>query len=202
MISLYVLTDPRNDEPHTLWALERALKGAPGRVGLCVRHQDPALALEVAALAIEHHAPCFVAARPDGHSRRDYVHVGALREGDVVPAGAYTASAHDLVEANRASTAQALFVGPIYSVPGKSPPRATTLLMDVRRALPKMPIYALGGVGHDQIDPCVRAGADGIAVIRAIMNVEDPAKAADELVKEIDRARLAFRNRSRLPTMH
>ena len=200
MISLYVLTDPKNEEAHTLWALEQALKGAPGRVGVVVRHQDPGLALEVASLAIEHRAPCFVAARPDGSSKGDYVHVGGMRDGDIVPEGAYTASAHDLKEASLARTAEALFVGPIYAVPGKSPPRATGLLTEVRRALPKMKLYALGGVGMDQIDACVRAGADGIAVIRAVMKADDPAKAADELVREVDRAKLAVKNRSRIPT--
>ncbi len=202
MISLYILTDPKHDAVHTLFALEKAFKASAGRIGVIVRHNDPTLAMEAAALAVEHNAPCFVAAMPNGRTKGDYVHVGALREDDIVPGGAYTASAHNLTQAIRAKTAQALLVGPLFDDPKKPPAKATILLTEVRKALPKMPLFALGGVGLKQIDACVRAGADGVAVTRAIMNADDPGKVADELVREIDRARVALRNRSRLPTMH
>lgn len=201
MISLYILTDPKHDSVHTLFALEKAFKAAPGRIGMIIRHNDSSLAMEAASLAVEHNAPCFVAAMPNGRTKGDYVHVGALREDDIVPGGAYTASAHDLAQALRAKTAQALLVGPLFDDPKKPPARATQLVTEVRKALPKISIYALGGVGLQQIDACVRAGADGIAVTRAVMKADEPGKVVDELVREIDRARFALRNRSRLPTM-
>lgn len=202
MISLYILTDPKHDAERTLFGLERALKGAPGRIAMIIRHSDPTLAMDAAALAVEHNAPCYVAALPNGRTKGDYVHVGALQEQDIVPVGAYTASAHNVAQAIRAKTAQALLVGPLFDDPKKPPARATALLVEVRKTLPKMPLFALGGVGLAQIDACIRAGADGIAVTRAVMNAEDPTKVARELVAEIERARIALRNRSRLPTMH
>jgi thiamine-phosphate pyrophosphorylase len=200
-ISLYILTDPKREAADTLFGLERALKGAPGRIAMIIRHNDPTLAMDAAALAVEHNAPCFMAALPNGRTKGDYVHVGALHDDDIVPGGAYTASAHNVAQAIRAKTAQALLVGPLFDDPKKPPARATALLIEVRKTLPKMPLYALGGVGLAQIDACVRAGADGIAVTRAVMNAQDPAKVARDLVQEIDRARIAVRNRSRVPSV-
>lgn len=202
MVTLYILTDPKHDAVRMLFALEKALVAAPGRVGIIVRHNDAGVVMDSASLAVEHNAPCFIAAMPNGRTKGDCVHVGALRDEDILPGGSYTASAHNLTQAIRAKTAQALLVGPLFNDPKTPPARATVLLTEVRKALPTMRLYALGGVGLLQIDACMRAGANGIAVTRAVLNADDPAKVTDELVREIERAGIALRNRSRLPTMH
>jgi thiamine monophosphate synthase len=36
-------------------------------------------------------------------------------------------------------------------------------------------IYALGGVGAEQVEPLVAAGADGVAVVGAVFDARGPA---------------------------
>jgi thiamine-phosphate pyrophosphorylase len=48
-------------------------------------------------------------------------------------------------------------------------------------AASRLRIYALGGVTVDRTGVCVRAGADGVAVIRALLDAADPARTARAL---------------------
>ena len=45
-----------------------------------------------------------------------------------------------------------------------------------------LPVFALGGIGADAIEPLRCAGARGVAVMRAIGEAPDPATAMRELV--------------------
>lgn len=104
-----------------------------------------------------------------------------------------TAAAHADDDVRRAVDAgvTAVLVSPIYESPGKGPPRGLEALRTARaltRGLiedgasrPRVRVYALGGVrAHDAAD-CASAGADGIAVIRALLDAEDPALVARDL---------------------
>lgn len=77
--------------------------------------------------------------------------------------------------------ADAVLVSPIFLVPGKGKPRGLPALMEARRWKPR--VYALGGVAPLQAAMCARAGAHGVAVIRALLGASDPAAAARELAK-------------------
>jgi len=46
----------------------------------------------------------------------------------------------------------------------------------------KIPILAIGGISADNVADVISAGADGVAVISAIMAVADPKKAATEII--------------------
>jgi thiamine-phosphate pyrophosphorylase len=45
------------------------------------------------------------------------------------------------------------------------------------RAATALPLVAIGGITRDNAAAVVAAGADGIAVISAIMNADDPGEA-------------------------
>ena len=74
--------------------------------------------------------------------------------------------------------ADAALVSPIFSkrARGVAALRAARFL--AARALK---IYALGGVTPDNAGACASAGADGVAVIRALLAADDPAAAARRL---------------------
>jgi thiamine-phosphate pyrophosphorylase len=59
------------------------------------------------------------------------------------------------------------------------------------RELSALPLVAIGGIDADNAADAIRAGADGIAVVSAIMAAADPEAAARELRAVIDAARRA-----------
>ena len=85
-----------------------------------------------------------------------------------------------------------LGVGPIFAQSTKldaTPPLGLDGLAEVRRATGK-PIVAIGGVSAANADAVRSAGADGIAVVSAIMGADDPRAAAAALVSAPKAGRL------------
>lgn len=102
-------------------------------------------------------------------------------------------STHDPAEIKEAQRSECdyLGVGPLFATPTK-PGRAATglrLLGDARR-LSRKPFFAIGGVGVDNIQQVVAAGADRVAVLRAICDADDPAEAARILSSHLSAPRL------------
>ena len=90
-------------------------------------------------------------------------------------------SVHGVESALRAVEAGAdyLIVGHVFdtiSHPGEAG-RGTALIAEVRRAV-DTPIVAIGGIDGSTARSCIEAGADGVAVISAIMRAADPEAAA------------------------
>ncbi len=115
--------------------------------------------------------------------RADGVHLG---QGD---AGAERARAAGLLLGRSASTldqalaaeADYLGVGPVWATPSKGDADLALGLDELRRicAAVDVPVVAIGGVDASNAAQCIRAGAVGVAVIRA---ATDPAlrRAVDE----------------------
>ena len=59
------------------------------------------------------------------------------------------------------------------------------------RALSALPLVAIGGLDAGNLGAAIGAGADGVAVVRAIMAAADPAAASRELAAAIAAAREA-----------
>jgi thiamine-phosphate pyrophosphorylase len=113
----------------------------------------------------------------------DGVHLG---QGDP---GAERARARGLVLGRSATTfaeavaadADYLGVGPVWATPSKedaAPPLGLAELERICRAVP-VPVIAIGGIDASNAGDCIRAGAAGVAVVRA---ATDPAlrEAVDE----------------------
>ena len=101
-------------------------------------------------------------------------------------------SCHSLAEVREASDAGADFVvlGPIYATPSKAAfgPPLTPAVVRQARSITSLPILAIGGINPLRIPEVMAAGADGVAVISAVMAASDPAAAASELLAAVTRA--------------
>jgi thiamine-phosphate pyrophosphorylase len=78
---------------------------------------------------------------------------------------------------------------PSASHPGVEP-AGPRLLRGIRAALgePRPPLYAIGGIDRDRVEAAVRAGADGVAVIGALWDSDDPAAETRALLDALRRA--------------
>jgi thiamine-phosphate pyrophosphorylase len=88
-------------------------------------------------------------------------------------------------EALQAAAAGADYLGisPIFDTPTKTDtPPAVGIegLKEIRRRI-SLPIIGIGGISAGNAAEILRAGADGIAVVSAIMTAPDPQSAAGEL---------------------
>jgi len=90
-----------------------------------------------------------------------------------------------------AEGADYLGVSPIFATPTKpDTPEATGLSGLARvRAATRLPLVGIGGLNAGNAAAVLAAGADGIAVVSAIMSADDPHSAAGELRAIVERAR-------------
>lgn len=98
-------------------------------------------------------------------------------------------STHNLVEARRAAEEGADFLvfGPTFFTPSKASygtPVGIEALRTVR-AVVACPILAIGGIKPTNLDQVMEAGADGIALISAVIAAEDPEAAAREIMASL-----------------
>ena len=99
-------------------------------------------------------------------------------------------SVQDAVEAEKGG-ADYLGVSPIYATPTKSdtaPPLGMEGLREIKKRV-KIPLVAIGGLNHLNAAEAVRNGADGVAVVSAIVAAEDPEKSSMLLKQIIDEAK-------------
>lgn len=102
-------------------------------------------------------------------------------------------SAHSFLEARTvlARCADNITLSPIYETPSKQgviPACGTGVIAVTRTQLPDSVITGLGGIDETNAADVIRAGADRVAVIRAIMESTDPAGAARRLRSTVDSA--------------
>lgn len=96
------------------------------------------------------------------------------------------ASVHNLAQAKEAEAGGADFVafGPVFETLSKAPygpPAGLDALRAAKRAL-SIPVLAIGGIRAENLARVARAGADGFAVISAILADLDPEAAARNLL--------------------
>ena len=122
----------------------------------------------------------------------DGVHLG---QSDLPPAAARPllaagrwigVSTHDERQALAAAAAGADYIGfgPLFPTGTKATgyePRGIEQLTLVRRAV-SLPIVAIGGITAERAPSAIDAGADAVAVISALGDAPDPARAARELL--------------------
>jgi thiamine-phosphate pyrophosphorylase len=79
-----------------------------------------------------------------------------------------------------AETANAVLVSPIFETPGKGAARGVEAITSARAiARDRLLVYALGGVDARRAAACAAAGADGVAVIRALLDVRAHTRGRD-----------------------
>lgn len=102
------------------------------------------------------------------------------------PARFLGVSCHSLTEAEEAQEGGADFIvlGPIFFTPSKAPygpPLGLEVLQQVRPRI-QLPIFAIGGINASNRREVLAAGADGVAVISAVMAAVDVSAATRALL--------------------
>ncbi|SEG98113.1 thiamine-phosphate diphosphorylase [Saccharopolyspora kobensis] len=201
---LYLCTDARTERGDLAEFVDAALAGGvdivqlrdkqPGGAPLEARHELTALEVLAEAcvrhgalLAVNDRADVALAAEADIlHLGQDDLPVDIARRivGDQIAIGRST---HDVVQADAAAAEPGVdyfCTGPVWTTPTK-PGRAAAGLDLVRHAAEHRghgrPWFAIGGIGPENLDDALKAGAERVVVVRAITEAEDPRAAAREL---------------------
>ena len=78
-----------------------------------------------------------------------------------------------------------LGVGAIFDAkqtkPDASHPRGPEVIRTISRQI-RIPIVAIGGIGPHNVERVFAAGADGVAVVRSVLDSDDPARAVAEIL--------------------
>jgi thiamine-phosphate pyrophosphorylase len=142
-------------------------------------------------------ADCLEAAG-EGARHATGIHYSARTWPDRLPGVPAAYSAHEIAEAEAVLAEGATFVtlSPIFPTPSKAPflmPRGCGWLQEARAILgDDAPFIALGGIDLSNAAKAVEAGADGVAVIRAVMGATGARDAAGAIRRAVDTA-LAMR---------
>jgi thiamine-phosphate pyrophosphorylase len=110
--------------------------------------------------------------------------------GDSMIIGISAESAADAVAAERQG-ADYLGVSPIFATATKAdtaPPLGLAGLREIRKAV-SIPLVGIGGLNKHNAADVIRHGADGVAVVSAIVAADDPKAAAQELHQIILKAK-------------
>ncbi len=173
--------------------LERALRGGVDLVQLRCKDADEdrilAAARELSVLAHRHGAPLLLNDRPDlvHAAGADGAHVGqedidvAEARRLIGPERLLGLSTHtpEQIDAAGGLPLDYIGVGPVHGTPTK-PGRPAVGLGLVRYAAQRaaLPFFAIGGISTENTGDVVRAGAQRIAVVRALTEAIDPERAA------------------------
>lgn len=183
-VALTLITEPRYGDARIV----RVVRACASIPGFCVQLRDHtdrtddellALAKELRAIA-----PMLVVNRRFDLARRigaDGVHALAAELGGALDFAFRSAPVHTDEELQNATHATCVLVSPIYAVPGKDPPRGIAAIRVARTLAPGKTILALGGIDETNARACRAAGADGVAVIRALFDARDPGEVAKRL---------------------
>ena len=205
---LYVITDRHQCRGSLLEVVEAAAEAAGGRAAFQLREKDItpenllSLSREVleicrrhdCPLLINHHLEIALDSRADGlHLSRRSAESTQAR--GLVPEGFLLgASVHGVEEATEPgnNAADFLVLGPVFHTPSKEQygdPIGLQTVRQVKRQTMK-PVIAIGGIKAENVGEVYEAGADGVAVISAVMAAKDPGAATANLLEAIDVAQL------------
>jgi thiamine-phosphate pyrophosphorylase len=110
--------------------------------------------------------------------------------GDSMIIGISAESVQDATDAEQGG-ADYLGVSPVFTTPTKTDtaePLGIDGLRSIRSAV-KIPLVGIGGIGRDNAADVIAAGADGVAVVSAIVSADDPEAAARDLLQIVRKAR-------------
>lgn len=194
--SLYLITDRHQVHPHhdLLSAVAAALQGGVQAVQLREKDLSSAdlfkLGQQLRQLTDQYQAKLFIndrcdiasAVNADGvHLTEQSLNVTTARKllGTNKLIGISTHSLQSAIEAER-QDADFITFSPIYYTPSKAAygkPQGLNKLAEVCNQI-SIPLFALGGITPKRVTELTAAGADGIALISAILATDDPCSAA------------------------
>ena len=113
--------------------------------------------------------------------------------GDRLLIGISCEAPEDAVEAERGGAAY-VSVSPVFATPTKTDTAPALGPDGVRaiRAAVRLPVVTIGGINAANAAAVIRAGADGICVVSAIVAASDPREAAASLRRIVEEARRRY----------
>ncbi|MBL1211246.1 thiamine phosphate synthase [Geminocystis sp. GBBB08] len=195
--SLYLVTSPVNN---FLTVVESALKGGVKIVQYRHKDQDDLIKLKEAyklkQLCTNYHALFLVndridiamAVNADGvHLGQTDCPVGLARQilggGKII--GKSTSNSQEMLKAI-SDGADYIGVGPVYETPTKAGKKAIGLDYVLYAKLnATIPWFAIGGIDNNNIQDVIKAGATRVAVVRAIMEAENPTAETKNLLRNL-----------------
>ena len=201
---LYLVTDRHQTGGRDLlWVLEQALDG--GVKAIQLREKDlPGrdlflLAKKTRTLSQAYGAALFINDRTDVAlaSEADGVQLGTASI-PVAPARALLGpqkligvSTHSIEEAKAAEQSGADFVlfGPVYFTASKAAygtPQGLPALKTIVDNI-SLPVYAIGGIGPENVEFIKSTGARGVALISAIIGAPNPREATERILRQLRR---------------
>jgi thiamine-phosphate pyrophosphorylase len=199
---LYLVATPRDhmSEAEFLARIDDALDGGVDVLQLRCKGWEALayinLAQRVRLLAESRGVPFIVNDRPDVALAvdADGVHLGQTDlpvhvARHILPDKIIGRSSHEPADAEQAVAEQASYfaVGPVWETPTK-PGRPAAGLSYVRSVVARdtpMPWFAIGGINLDNVSEVLAAGAERIAVVRAILDAPDSGAAAHAFVEAL-----------------
>ena len=101
-------------------------------------------------------------------------------------------STHSLTQVRDATAGKPDYLGfgPIFTPGSKQDHDPVVGLEGLRaiRSLTPLPVFAIGGIHLDRVDDVVRAGADGVAVISAILKATDVSHAVNAFLAQMPKS--------------
>ncbi len=193
LLRLIAITDDLRDGKEGLVTrVARAVHGGATMVQLRLKDAEPRLLVEVArALIAAVPVPVVVNDRVDvalaagaagAHVGHEDLPVAAVRR--IAPAG-FLIGASVIGDADVGNTAGADYVGigPVFATMSKLDAGVPIGVSELERLtrVCRLPSVGIGGIDASNAESVVRAGASGVAVIRAVLSASDPERAAREI---------------------
>ena len=99
-------------------------------------------------------------------------------------------STHSIEEAQSARDGEADFIlfGPVFETESKrvfGEPQGLRRLAEVVESVPGFPVIAVGGIGTDNVELCLRSGAAGVAAIRLLNDAKNLVSVVSEIRQRI-----------------
>lgn len=205
-LRLYLVTDRDLSLGRDIeWIVSEAVKGGVSIVQLrekdCPTREFVELARTLKALLSPLNVPLIINDRVDVAlaSDADGVHIGQsdmlyedarrlLGEDKII--GLSVENMEELDEANHLAGLDYVAASPVFSTATKTD-TASPFGLEGLKAVVKastLPVVAIGGMNRKTVADVRRCGADGIAVVSAIVSAESPKKASKELLNLIESA--------------
>jgi thiamine-phosphate pyrophosphorylase len=170
--------------------LSAAVRGGVDIIQLRMKDAPDARILAAAERFARHDVLLIINDRPDlaVAAKADGVHVGqddmSVQEARelVGPERLVGVSTHTPEQVDGAAGADYIGVGPVYATPTKpGRPAVGVELVSYASQHARVPYFAIGGINADNIGDVASAGAQRVAVVRALTDAEEPEAVARRL---------------------
>lgn len=196
-LRLYFVADPTHVRGEFMSTVHEALAGGVTMVQLRAKSVTDRDLLDLAMrirLECARHEVTFIvndrldialASNADGiHLGVDDLPIPAIRS--LTPPGfivGYSPDTHKGIHEAKKFGADYLGIGPVFGTATKSDAGAALGLDEFssRCRMSQLPVVGIGGIGPSNAHAVIQAGAQGIAVVSALSNADDPRAAAQEL---------------------